>query len=421
MYKKTILENGLRVITVPQPSNLATTVLVLVETGSKYETKETSGIAHFLEHMCFKGTKNRETAMDIAGELDALGASYNAFTGHEYTGYYAKVETHKSEQALEIVADLYLNPVFKAEEIEKEKGVIIQELNMYEDSPQRKIGDYFMGLLYGDQPAGWDIGGNKTVINTMNRDHFIEFRKDHYVASATTVIIAGGFNEEKLLAKAKTLFKEMAVGKKGGKPAVHEVQGKPEVFIKEKALDQTHLMLGFRAFSLDDPRKHALEVMVSLLGGGMSSRLFHKVREQLGAAYYVRCNTDLFTDHGYIAASAGVEHDKLDIVIKTILEEYKRLTTERVSEEELSRVKGHLAGTLLLGLETSDSLAVFYGTQEILKNEVTTPEELLKEINKVTPDDILSLAKELFVEKTLNLALVGPYKEKKRFEEILHF
>lgn len=420
MHKKTVLENGLRVITIPQVGNLATTVLVLVETGSKYETKETSGIAHFLEHMCFKGTKTRATAMDIAGELDALGASYNAFTGHEYTGYYAKVETHKSDQALDIVADLYLNPVFKAEEIEKEKGVIIQELNMYEDMPQRKIGDYFMDLLYGDQPAGWDIGGNKTVIRSMNRDHFVEFRKDHYVAGATTVIIAGGFDEEKMLAKAKELFKEMPTGKKGGKPAVHEVQSKPSVMLKHKEVDQTHIMIGVRAFSLDDPRKYTLEVMASILGGGMSSRLFHKVREELGAAYYVRCSTDLFTDHGYIAATAGVEHNKLEIVIQTILAEFKRLTIEPVSKEELDRVKGHLSGTLLLGLETSDSLAVFYGTQEILKNEVTPPDELLQKINAVTAKEIQDLAKEIFTEEKLNLALIGPHKEKKVFESLLH-
>ncbi|PIR87115.1 MAG: hypothetical protein COU11_02715 [Candidatus Harrisonbacteria bacterium CG10_big_fil_rev_8_21_14_0_10_49_15] len=418
-YKKTTLENGLRIITVPQPGNLATTVLVLVETGSKYETKNISGVAHFLEHMCFKGTVKRPSARVISSELDGLGASYNAFTSQEYTGYYAKVENHKNGKALELIADLYLNPIFDEKEIETEKGVVIEELNMYEDMPQRKIYDYFMHLLYGDQPAGWDIGGDREILKKMKREDFLKFRGEHYLPEHTTLIIAGGFDEEALLNSATELFKSMPSGGKGQKLAVTESQSEPALMLKHKESDQTHLRIGFRAFSMFDKRRYAAEVLADLLGGGMSSRLFHKVREDLGAAYYVGAEADLYTDHGYVAAYAGVEHSKLKTVISAMLTEFKRLQTELVPDEELVRTKSHLSGNLLLGLETSSSLAVFYGTQEVLKREVTSPEELLIGINAVTAEEIQAVAKELFKSESLNMVLIGPQKEEGEFKELL--
>lgn len=419
MFKKTILKNGLRVITIPQPDNMAATVLVMVEAGSKYEQKEINGLSHFLEHMCFKGTKNRPTAMDIAGELDGLGAEYNAFTSHEWTGYFAKVEKNHSTKAIDLVSDLYLNPVFDAAEIEKEKGVIIEELNMYEDMPQRKIGDIFMHLLYGDQPAGWDVGGEKDIIRKLTKEEFLKYRGLHYLPEATIVVVAGAFDEIATLAQIEKLFGAMPSGQKGGKLPVVESQSKPEIFLKFKESDQTHLMLGFRAFSMFDKRRFVLEVLSDILGGGMSSRLFQKVREELGAAYYVRSGVDLYTDHGYIAAGAGVEHSKLKLVIKTIVEEFVRLAKEPVSEKELARAKSHLSGNLLLGLETSDALATYYGSQEILKKSVITPDEILKEIEAVSTEQIQALAQELFKKDTLNLAMIGPHRDAAEFEDLL--
>ncbi len=419
MYKKIVFKNGLRVITIPQPEAMAATVLVMVEAGSKYETKNQSGLSHFLEHMCFKGTTNRPTAMDIAGELDGLGAEYNAFTSHEWTGYFAKVEKFHIAKAIDLVSDLYLNPVFDAEEIEKEKGVIIEELNMYEDMPQRKIGDIFMHLLYGDQPAGWDVGGEKDIIRKLNKEDFVTYRGKHYVPQATTVVLAGAFDEAAALAQLERLFGKMTAGEKEGKLAVVEKQSKPEIFLKFKESDQTHLMVGFRAFSMFDERRFALEVLSDILGGGMSSRLFQEVREKLGAAYYVRSGSDLLTDHGFIAAGAGVEHSKLKLVISTILKEFKKLIDEPVSEAELARAKSHLAGTFLLGLETSDALATYYGGQEIAHKQLMTPEEMIKRVNTVTATDIQRVAKDLFKLETLNLAMIGPYKEKVEFEALL--
>jgi len=419
MYKKTVFKNGLRVITVPQPDNMAATVLVMVEAGSKYEQKEINGLSHFLEHMCFKGTTNRPTAMDIAGELDGLGAEYNAFTSHEWTGYFAKVEKNHATKAIDLISDLYLNPTFDVAEIEKEKGVIIEELNMYEDMPQRKIGDIFLRLLYGDQPAGWDVGGEKDIIRKLTKEDFLKYRGLHYLPSATIVVIAGAFDEAAALAQLEKLFGAMPDGEKGGKLPVKESQEKPEIFVKFKESDQTHLMIGFRTFSMFDKRRFVLEVLADILGGGMSSRLFQKVREELGAAYYVRAGVDLYTDHGYIAAGAGVEHSKLKLVIKTIIEEFKRLATEPVSEKELARAKSHLSGNLLLGLETSDALATYFGSQEILKKEVVTPDQILKEVQAVSAQQIQDLAKEFFIAKNLNLAMIGPYKDDSEFQDLL--
>lgn len=421
MFKKTLLSNGLRVITVPQPANMATTILVMVEAGSKYEQKQINGLSHFLEHMCFKGTTNRPNSMLISGELDGLGAHYNAFTSHEWTGYFAKVEKQHATQAIDLISDLYLNPVFDKAEIEKEKGVIIEELNMYEDMPQRKIGDVFMSLLYGDQPAGWDVGGEKDIIRILTKEDFVAYRAKHYLPQATTVVVSGAFDESVVLAQLEKLFGAMPTGEKGTKLSVVEAQSQPALYLKHKESDQTHLMIGFRAFPMFDDRRYALEVLADILGGGMSSRLFHKVREELGAAYYVNAAADLYTDHGYIAAGAGVEHSKLATVITAILAEYKRLTTELVSAEELSRAKSHLSGTTVLGLETSDSLAIFYGVQETLRKNAQTPAEILKKIEGVTAEQIRSVAQALFTPQHLNLAMIGPEKNEQAIRSLLVF
>lgn len=359
-FTKTVLDNGLRIITAPQKDNPAVTVLVLVETGSKYEAKEVNGISHFLEHMCFKGTKKRPKAIEISSELDGIGASYNAFTGPEYTGYYAKVDKKHFETALDVVSDIYLNQIFDPEEIKKESGVVIEEINMYEDLPMRRVQEIFTTLLYGDQPAGWDIGGRKEVIARLERNDFVKYLKEHYTASATTVVIAGSIDEKVVLEKAKEYFENIATGEKMDKLPVKESQSKPGLLIKNKESDQTHFILGVRAYDMFDDRRYATEVLADVLGGGMSSRLWGVVREEMGAAYYVRVDNDELTDHGYLAASAGVHNEKLLPVIKAILKEFEKLKEEEVGEKELKKSKDHMVGRLMLGLETSDSVASFF-------------------------------------------------------------
>ncbi|MEK7191913.1 MAG: pitrilysin family protein [Patescibacteria group bacterium] len=421
LFNKTTLKNGLRIITVPKEDSLAATVLVLVEAGSKYETKNINGLSHFLEHMCFKGTANRPTALKISAELDGIGAEYNAFTSQEWTGYYAKAQAEHHDKILDVISDLYLNPIFDPKEIEKEKGVVIEELNMYEDMPQRKVQDLFLELLYGDQPAGWDVGGKKEIIRTLNREDFLKYRQQHYVAKATILVIAGAVNGKGLLAKIDKHFKNISSEEKHGKVKTKESQKKSEILVRHKESDQTHLVLGCRAFDAFDERRHALEVLADILGGGMSSRLFQRVREQMGAAYYVNAGTDLFSDHGYLAVSAGVDHTKINAVIKAILEELAKIKENSISEQELRRAKDHLTGKLILGLETSDALALFYGGQEVLRRSIMSPEELLKAIQSVSRKDIVNVANSVFQNSKLNLAIIGPYKNKTEFEKILKF
>lgn len=420
-FQKITLDNGLRIILVPQPGNLAATFLVLVEAGSKYETKDINGVSHFLEHMCFKGTKTRPKAIEITKILDGIGAQYNAFTSQEYTGYYAKAQAHQFDTILDIISDIYLNSIFDKNEIEKEKGVIIEEINMHEDLPHYKVHERFNELLYGDQPAGWPVGGKKEIIKKLNREDFISYRKKRYVAGATLVVVAGNFDEKNALTKIKKAFADISTRTKEPKEKTKENQKEPKLLVQYKETDQAHLVLGCRAFDIFDDRRYPLEVLTAILGVGMSSRLFEKIRNELAAAYYIGASADLLTDHGVFYVSAGVDLKKTDLVVKTILEEFLKTTAKDVSDEELKRAKDYLSGRLILSLETSDDLAMFYGGQEIIKGEVMEPEELLRKINAVTKENIMSVAKDIFKNSGLNLALIGPYKETAPFAKILRF
>lgn len=417
--KKITLSNGLRILLVPQASTLAASVLILVRAGSEYETKKVNGVSHFLEHMTFKGTTNRPRAGMIAEELAALGAQSNAFTGQEYTGYWAKAEARKLPKILEIVSDLYLHPVFEPEEIEKERGVIIEEINMYEDTPARRVHEIFSRLLYGDQPAGWDISGEKEIIHALTKDDFVKYRDARYVASGTLVVVAGKFDERGVVRQIKNMFGELPRRRASAKPKTRERQARPQLTIKFKESGQSHLVLGFRAFDLFDRRRYAIEVLADVLGGGMSSRLFKRVREELGAAYYISADADLSLDHGVFAVSAGVDHGKIDTVIEAILFECRRLANELVPAAELQRTKDHMTGGMILGLETSDSLASWYGGQEILTGKFLPPAKIIDRIKKTTAEEVRAVAQDIFKNKGLNLAVIGPYQNEEMFRKIL--
>ena len=242
-FNETILPNGLKIITIPMAENPAVTVLVMVSTGSKYEKKETNGLSHFLEHMVFKGTPKRPKSIDISRELESLGAQYNAFTAQEYTGYYAKVNPEHIDTALDVVSDIYLNPLLDQVEIEKEKGVIVEEIKMYQDLPHRHVQDLFMNLAYGDQPAGWNIAGTEENVKGFSQADFIKYRKEHYVAEATTVIISGSFDEKSIIEKVSKAFSGISLDKKRNKIVVIQSQTKPEILVNFKETDQAHLVL----------------------------------------------------------------------------------------------------------------------------------------------------------------------------------
>ena len=419
-FTKTTLKNGLRIITVPMKDNSTVTVMSLVEAGSNYEDKDKNGISHFLEHMCFKGTEKRASSSVINIELDSLGSQSNAFTGNEYTGYWAKAHYSKTEKLLDIVSDIYLNSKFPGEEIEKEKGVIIEEINMYEDLPRAKVEQVFETLLYGDQPAGRAIIGPKENIQKMTREDFVKYHKDHYVAKATTVVVAGKINEKKVIEQIKKLFENISNGKNGKIAKVLEEQKKPQAKIFFKETDQTHMIIGFRAFDRYDKRNTALSLLSTILGGGMSSRLFQKMREELGICYYVRSGKSMYTTHGNFSISAGVSNSRIKEAIKGILDEVKRLVEEPISEIELRKGKDYLIGTMFLGLESSDSLADFYGFQELLHDKkIKTPEDLVIKIEKITSKEIQKVAQEILKNEGLNLAMVGPFKNAGEFSPLL--
>ena len=420
-YTKKILKNGLRVVTVPMKDNPTVTVLVLVEAGSKYETKEINGISHFLEHMCFKGTVKRPKAIDISKELDSIGSQYNAFTAQEYTGYYAKSDAKHFKKIFDVVSDIYLNSTFPETEMQKEKGVIIEEINMYEDMPNRHVQDLMMELLYGDQPAGWNIAGEKKNITGMKRDDFITYKKAHYLPEATTIVVSGHVTEKEVMKEVLKVFGKIVPGKKSKKLKVVEKQEKPEVLLKFKKTDQTHFVLGVRTYDLFSKKNAVLSLLGGVLGGGMSSRLFQKLREEMGVGYYVRAYNDVYTDHGFFQVSAGVDNKRIEEVIYAVLEECRKLMREVVSEEELNKVKECLIGNMKLSLESSDDIANFYGGQELLKKEIKSAEEKAKELRKVSAKDIKKLANEIFKDKKLNLALIGPFKDKQKFSKILKF
>ncbi|HAQ02465.1 MAG: Processing protease [Candidatus Nomurabacteria bacterium GW2011_GWD2_36_14] len=419
--KKKVYKNGLRVVTIPMKDNPTVTVLVLVGTGSDYEQKEINGISHFLEHMCFKGTTKRPSVQVIAHELDSLGCQYNAFTGSEYTGYYAKGDSKNFKQMFDIVTDVYLNSTFPETEMEKEKGVIVEEINMYEDMPASHVQDLFTEVLYGDQPAGRSTLGTKENIYKMVRDNFVNYKKTHYVAENTVVIVSGNITSEEVYKEITKYFKDVPVNKSGKKPKTKDSQDKPNILIKYKETDQTHFVLGVRTFDLFDKRNTTLSMLAGVLGAGMSSRLFTKLREEMGVAYYVRAYNQASLDHGAFQISAGVNNTRTEEVIKEIIKECNLLIKEKVTDKELDKVKSLIIGNMKMSLEATDDIANFYGGQELMKGEIKTLEDKIKEIKKVTPEDIQKMAKIIFKTKNLNLAIIGPYKDQSQFEGILKF
>lgn len=401
--------------------NPTVTVLVLVGTGSDYEPKEINGISHFLEHMCFKGTEKRPSAKVISHELDALGCQYNAFTGSEYTGYYAKGDAKNFRQIFDIISDIYQNSTFPKEELEKEKGVIIEEINMYEDMPQSHVEDLWSEVLYKDQPAGRSTLGTKENIKRMIRDNFINYRNKYYTASNTVIIVSGNVSSLDVYKEVNKKFNSIKVAQVPNKPKTKISQTKREVLVKYKETDQTHFILGVRAFDLFDKRNIKVSMLASVLGAGMSSRLFQKLREEMGVAYYVRAYNNPSLDHGSFQIAAGVSNDRVGEVIKEIIKECNDLKTNKISEQELDKVKSLLIGNMKMSLEATDDIANFYGGQEVLKKEIKTLENKIKEIKSVNVNDIKKMANILFKTNTLNLALIGPFKDGKKFEELLQF
>ncbi len=416
MFKKTKLKNGLRIISVPMKNANSVTVLVLVGTGSKYETKDINGISHFLEHMFFKGTKKRPTTLKISETLDQIGGQYNAFTSKETTGFWAKVDKKHTDVALDWISDMFLNATFKADEIDREKGVVIEELNMYLDTPSSYVSELFEDLLYKDQPAGWRIIGEKEYINSFTREKVVDYYKTHYSNQNTVICIAGDINPAQVVPKMEKYFGESKNQQASPKLAVKEFQSQPEVLLHHKKTDQTHFCLGVRAYDMFDPRRHALTLMSVILGGNMSSRLFISVRERNGLGYYVHTSVDATTDTGYLVTQSGIKNDSLKKAVGLVLDEYRDLRDKKITVKELKKAKDFVRGSMALSLDATDAQASFYANQEVMGKELLTPEEKMKMIDKVSINDINKVAKDIFRDDKLNLSVIGPIGEKEKLQ-----
>ena len=407
----------MRVLTAPMPQAQSVTCMVMLAAGSRYETPDTNGIAHFSEHMFFKGTKRRPSARDIAGEIDAIGGEFNAFTGKEYTAYYVKCAAEHRDIALDVIADMLRNSRFDPEEIDREKGVIIEEMNMYFDTPRDFIGGVYEELLYGDQPLGWDIIGRKETVRGATRETFMSYL-DRWYHPPRMVLGVGGRIGDGLLERAQELFGDLP-RKETGEPAptTPYTGGRVRVFTKES--DQAHVVLGVPSYPLQHPDRYALQVLSNVLGGGMSSRLFTEVRERRGLAYYVFGTNHSYTDAGSLYSQAGVDINRIDEAVTTILGELRKIAAEPVPADELEKAKSFAKGRFVLQLENPQGLILFGLRREVLEQRVPELEEVLAGLGAVTVEDVQRVAQDLIADEKLRLALIGPFDDSERFEKLL--
>lgn len=415
------LASGLRVMIIPMPSLESATVTVWVKTGSRNEESGVLGISHFLEHMVFKGSKKRPTAREISQVVDSIGGEFNAATSKEWTNFYVKSRAAKLETAMDVLSDMVFSPLLKEEEIEREKGTILQEIAMYEDTPMIKIGDVFEELIFDGHPLSWDTAGVPKSVKNIKRSDFLSYIESHYDIENIIIVIAGGVDEEKVLELSKKYFGKFQKKEtlKGQNIEDFKVsQNIPQIKLKNKKSDQAHLIMGFLADGRSYKNRYAQGVLSVILGGGMSSRLFIEIRERRGLAYAVRTGMERYREVGYISTYVGTDPSKAKEVVKVILDQSYGLVSNakyRVTPAELVKAKEYLKGHLALALEDTRDVAMFFGEQALFLPEILTPESVYKKIDGVSVEDIENEAKRLFTPERLNLAVIGPFKDKEEF------
>ena len=420
-YKKFVLKNGIRAITIPMKNTAAITSLILVRAGSHYESKKFSGIFHYVEHLVFKGSKKYPNAYELRTILDGLGGSYNAFTSTEQTGFYIKTTADNVEKGLDVMSDFLKNPLFSATEVKKEKGPIIEELRFRNDTPQTDVYRLFLEIFYGNQPAGQDTGGTEETIRNITqsdiKSHFDKF----YNANNIIAIFAGDLSHAKGIELANKFFGDVVEGELAQKLPVLGTKPKGrKVSIKYQEAQQTSFVLGFNGLNIGDSGIYSLIILSDILGGGMSSRLFEEVRDKRGWAYAISADTIIGSDYGLFLIGGGLTNNKLKDALRVIIKELKKIKNSGITKEELTRTKDRLRTSILLGLETSNSVANYFGRQEVLENKLSSPENELLKIRKVTGSQVKKVANEIFTKDVIKLALIGPHKNKKELEKILN-
>lgn len=418
------LNNNIRLVTIPMPSLESVTVTVWFKTGSRNENKKNNGVSHFLEHMFFKGTTNRPSAKQIAEEIDQIGGVQNAGTSKEYTEYYIKCRADKIEVAFDLLSDMTINSLLDKDEIEREKGTIIEEIRMYEDTPMMNIGEVFEGLIYNGHTLGMDIAGTEKTVAGMKRLDFLDYRDSFYATDNMVITVAGGVNQNTAKELAKKYFgklKESKSQKSKTNSKFEITQDKPQIKLHNKKKEQAHVVLGFRADGKNYEHKYAQGLLSVILGGGMSSRMFTEVRERRGLAYSIRTAMDRYTDCGYIGTYAGLDTKRAVEAVKVMLDEHYKINNNQspITKQELNKSKEYLKGHLALALEDTSDVSSFFGNQILFDKEVLTPEEVFKKVDKVTMDEVNNEAKRLFVPEKLNLAIIGPYDNDEEFAKII--
>ena len=416
-YQRETLPNGLRLLTAPMPQVESVICMIMLAAGSRYETAETNGIAHFSEHMFFKGTPTRPTAREIGTEIDGIGGEFNAFTGKEYTGYYVRCAAEFRDTALDVLVDMLRNSKFAEEEIEREKGVIVEEMNMYFDTPRDFISGVYDELLYGDQPLGWDIIGRKETIRAAKRETFLDYTGRWYKPNRMVVGIGGGVGDD-IGDRIQELLGDLEPAETPEPEPVQVEANGARVKIHEKASDQAHLVLGVPSYPLVHPDRYVVQLLATVLGTGMSSRLFTEVREKRGLAYYVFATNQSYTDAGSLFTQAGVDISRADEAVETIVHELRGMA-EKVDDGELTKARNLAKGRFVLQLENPQGMIVFGLRREVLEGQAPDPQEVLDGLDAVTADDIQRVAGEIIEGKGLNLALIGPFDDAERFEKLL--
>ncbi len=410
------MPSGARRITVPIPAVRSLTLLILVRVGSRFESREHNGVSHFMEHMFFKGAERYPDTMAVAGAIDGAGGSFNAFTSEEVVGYFVKITSHRKEIAYDVLSDMLLKAKFAPEEITRERDVIIEEIRMHHDDPMSQVNTDFHRLFFGDQPLGWDVAGTEEIVSSMTRDDFVEHHRRFYYGGNCVIVAAGDVTQ----AEHEGLCSKYFTMEAGEKPAVPQPYARMDtgrIFVRERKTEQAHFIFGFPSCAAEAEDETALKVLSVILGGSMSSRLFHQIRERRGLAYYVNSALATYFDAGIFQVSSGVNLGKINDALKYALEEMDKIRSAPVTAEELTRAKENIKGHTDLALEDSRRVASLYGIREVLYDKIKTPEEIAAEYDAVTAEDILKAAKKYFVNDGMKLAVVGPFKNDGGFEK----
>jgi predicted Zn-dependent peptidase len=418
LYQRSELDNGLRIVTTTLPSARSVSSAIFVGVGSRFEDVRSQGICHFVEHMLFKGTRNRPTAKDVSVAIEQLGGILNAETGKEITVYWNKVASRHWSTAVELLADVLRNSLFEPEEVEKERSVIIEELSMLFDSPVDWVHLLIDEALWGSHPLGRDVGGTRETVEKLTRDDLAGFVERYYSPDTTVVAIAGPIEHDEVVRRTGALLGDW---RRQAPAAWEPVDGQTQghrILLRSKETEQAHVCIGVPGVSYFHPDRFSLDLLNVILGEGMSSRLFLELRERRGLAYDVHSYINRFRDTGAMVVYAGVDPDRIDDTITAILQELDKLV-EGIPGEEVTRAKDFWKGRMELRLEETRSLASWLGSQELLLNRIYTLEEVVAQIDAVTHDDLMRVAAATFQRPRLSAAVIGPFDKEARFSQLL--